>query len=52
LLVPDELTDAAAEIFASEENDREQRRKKRAERERKDRQTTKSTRRTPCAFSL
>ena len=30
---PDELTDAAVEIFASEENNREQRRKKKAERE-------------------
>ena len=27
---PDELTDAAVEIFASEENNREQRREKRA----------------------
>lgn len=31
----DELTDAAVEIFASEENNREQRRAKRAEREKK-----------------
>ena len=30
---PDELTDAAVELFASEENNREQRRKKRKERE-------------------
>ena len=30
---PDELTDAAVELFASEENNREQRRKKREERE-------------------
>ena len=33
---PDELTDAAVEIFASEKNNREQRRKKREEREKKD----------------
>ena len=33
---PDELTDAAVEIFPSEENNREQRRKKRAARERND----------------
>ena len=33
---PNELTDAAVEIFASEENNREQRRKKRKEREKKD----------------
>ena len=31
----EELTDAAVEVFASEENNREQRRKKREERERK-----------------
>ena len=30
---PDELTDAAVEIFESEKNNREQRRKKREERE-------------------
>ena len=34
---PDELTDAAVEIFESEKNNREQRRKRREERERKDR---------------
>ncbi len=34
---PDELTDAAVEIFASEENNREQRRRKKAEREKKKR---------------
>ena len=33
---PDELTDAAVEIFESEKQNREQRRKKRAEREKKD----------------
>ena len=33
---PDELTDAAVEIFASEENNREQRRKKREARENKE----------------
>ena len=33
---PDELTDAAVEVFESEKNNREQRRKKRQERERKD----------------
>ncbi|MBO4422770.1 MAG: hypothetical protein J5879_04990 [Clostridia bacterium] len=33
---PDELTDAAVEIFASEENNRDQRRKKREERNKKD----------------
>ena len=33
---PDELTDAAVEIFASEENNRQQRRKKREERKKKD----------------
>jgi len=33
---PDELTDAAVEIFESEKNNREQRRKKREEREKKD----------------
>ena len=33
---PDELTDAAVEVFESEKNNREQRRKKREERERKD----------------
>ena len=33
---PDELTDAAVEIFASEENNRQQRRKKREERNKKD----------------
>ena len=33
---PDELTDAAVEMFSSEENNREQRRKKREEREKKD----------------
>lgn len=32
---PDELTDAAVEIFASEKNNREQRRRKREEREKK-----------------
>ena len=32
---PDELTDAAVEIFASEKNNREQRRRKRRERENK-----------------
>ncbi len=32
---PDELTDAAVEVFASEENNREQRRKKREAREKK-----------------
>ena len=32
---PDELTDAAVELFESEENNREQRRKKREERESK-----------------
>ena len=32
---PDELTDAAVEIFASEKNNREQRRRKREERENK-----------------
>jgi len=33
---PDELTDAAVEIFESEKNNREQRRKKRSEREKKE----------------
>ena len=33
---PDELTDAAVEVFESEKNNREQRRKKREEREGKD----------------
>lgn len=33
---PDELTDAAVEIFESEKNNREQRRKRREEQERKD----------------
>ena len=33
---PDELTDAAVEVFESEKNNREQRRKKSQERERKD----------------
>lgn len=33
---PDELTDAAVEIFASEKNNREQRRKRRKKREKKD----------------
>jgi hypothetical protein len=33
---PDVLTDAAVELFASEENNRTQRRKKREEREKKD----------------
>ena len=33
---PDELTDAAVEIFESEKNNREQRRKRREERERKE----------------
>lgn len=35
--LPDALTDAAVEIFASEKSNREQRRKKREEREQKDR---------------
>ena len=33
---PDELTDAAVEVFASEANNREQRRKKKAEKEKKE----------------
>ena len=32
---PDELTDAAVEIFVSEKNNREQRRRKREERDKK-----------------
>ena len=32
---PDELTDAAVELFESEKNNREQRRRKREEREKK-----------------
>ena len=35
-MVPDALTDAAVELFASEENNREQRRRKRSERNNKD----------------
>ena len=33
---PDELTDAAVELFESEKNNREQRRQKREERQKKD----------------
>ena len=40
---PDELTDAAVEIFESQKNSREQRRKKREERERKSEEQTHST---------
>ena len=35
-VMPDELTDAAVKIFASEKNNREQRRRKRVEREKKE----------------
>ena len=38
---PDELVDAAVEVFASEANNREQRRKKREEREKKKKENTK-----------